>query len=120
MIEKKMIELKNETQEINEILFLAQESLKVVEYLLMDEKDDDKVYVKKMNAFFGYTTILYWRVIVIELSKLLSNKENDHYNIKKFISKLKRDGYYGDANIDADKITKWESTIASEKNIIKN
>lgn len=120
MKEEKKAELKKKTWELAEILFLAQESLKIVEYLIKDEADDDKVYSKRMNAFFVYSRSLYWRVIVIELSKLLTEKSSEQYNIHKFISKLKQDGHYGDAKIFPDKIEKWEKTLTDNKDSIDN
>jgi hypothetical protein len=118
--EKKKLELKKETCELAEILFLAQESLKVVEYLLKDEENEDKEYSKRMNAFFVYSRSIYWRVIVIELSKLFSEKDSEHYNIYKFISKLKLDGHYGDALISGSEIEAWEKTLADNKDSISN
>lgn len=120
MKEKKKIELKKETWELAEILLLAQESLKVVEYLLKDEEDQDKEYSKRMNAIFVYSRSIYWRVIVIELSKLFSEKDTERYNIYKFISKLKLDGHYGDALISVSEIEAWEKKLADNKDSISN
>jgi hypothetical protein len=120
MKEEKKSELKKETWELAEILFLAQESLKIVEYLIKDETDDDKVYSKNMNSFFVYSCSIYWRVIVIELSKLLSDKSTEHYNIYKFISKLMPHGHYGDAKISPDKIEIWKNALTENKDSIKN
>ncbi|MFN8289455.1 MAG: hypothetical protein U0U70_04315 [Chitinophagaceae bacterium] len=120
MKEEKKAELKKETWELAEILFLALESLKIVEYLIKDEADDDKVYSKRMNAFFVYSRSIYWRVIVIELSKLLTEKSSEQYNIYKFISKLKPHGHYGDAKISTVKIEKWEKALTDNKDSIDN
>ena len=120
MKEKKKAELKKETWELAQILFLAQESLKIVEYLVKDEEDENTVYSKKMNAFFVYSTSIYWRVIVIELSKLFSDNDKEHYNIHKFISKLKPDGYYGDASISPSAIEIWEKALVDNKDATSN
>lgn len=120
MKEEKKAELKKETWELAEILFLAQESLKIVEYLIKDEADDDKVYSKRMNTFFVYSRSIYWRVIVIELSKLLTEKSSEQYNIYKFISKLKQHGHYGDALISVSEIEVWEKILADNKDSISN
>ncbi len=118
MTEKKKQQLKKEVKEINDILLLAQEALKIVGYL--SEEDDEISYLKKANEFFGFTLIVYWRVIVIELSKLFGERETEHFNIHKFISKLKRSGHYRDAKISAEKIAAWENEIKKEKEIIEN
>lgn len=115
-----MQELKSETREISEILFLAQESLKVVELLVKKEEDNDRAYTKRMNSFFVYSTSIYWRVIVIELCKLFSSKENEQYNLRKFISKLKVTGHYGDAGISKESIIDWEGILENEKEVIDN
>lgn len=120
MVEKKKQELKSETWEISEILFLAQESLKVVELLVKEETDDDRAYTKRMNSFFVYTTSVYWRVIVTELCKLFSSKENEQYNLHKFISKLKTAGHYGDAGISQESIIAWKDILENEQEAIDN
>ena len=74
--------MKKETWELAQILFLAQESLKIVEYLVKDEEDENTVYSKKMNAFFVYSTSIYWRVIVIELSKLFSDNDKEQPGLR--------------------------------------
>lgn len=116
---KKKQELKKETWEISEILFWAQESLKVVQFITKKEEDDDMAYVKR-NAFFVYSTSIYWRVIVIELCKLFSSKDTEQYNLQKFISKFKKAGHYGDACIALGTIIDWEEMLGKEKDIINN
>ncbi|MBX2933864.1 MAG: hypothetical protein KF825_06440 [Ferruginibacter sp.] len=120
MKEKNKTELKEEVEEISEILFLAQESLKVVRFLIKEEDDDDRAYTKRVNAFFVYTTSIYWRVIVIELCKLFSTRENEDYRLHKFISKLKANGHFGDAGISPGLINQWETDLENEKDVIDN
>jgi hypothetical protein len=112
--------LEKEIRELNNILFLATESFKIVEYLAKDESDDDKAYTKNMNAFLRYSMIINWRITVIELSKLLSGKDNDHYHLRKFINKLKPDGIFKSAEIPKEITSAWESKLSEEVYAIKN
>ena len=112
--------LEKEIGELNNILFLATESFKIVEYLAKDESDHDKAYTKNMNGFLRYSMIINWRITVIELSKLLSGKDNDHYHLRKFINKLKCEGIFKNAEIPKEVISAWESKLSREVDAIKN
>lgn len=119
MNDEKKGELKTEAWAIADILFPAQESLKIVAYLRKDEGDDDRNYVKRA-IYFQYETSNHWRTIVIQLCKLFSESKGEHYRLRKFIVSLKPGGYFEDAGISADKIAKWEEALALERDIIDN
>ncbi len=58
---------------------------------------------------------------VIELSKLFSSSsKRDRYNLNHFISKLKKDGHFGDMGISLSSIDKWELALRDNKNHIDN
>lgn len=112
--------LEKEIKELNSIIFMAVESFKIVELLAKDESDDDRSYIKNMNPFLRYSMITNWRITVIELSKLLSGGRNEHYDLKRFINKLKPDGIFRSAGISEDEINKWEHKLSAEVEAIKN
>lgn len=111
-------ELRAELEEILEILFFAQENYKAFKYLRIREDDDDKAYVKKMNAYFGFAAITHWRTVIIELSKLFASRKNEHYNLHRFVGKLKTGGEYFGAEISEVKIREWEDIFVIQKDVI--
>jgi hypothetical protein len=111
-------ELQSELKEISGILFTAQESFKLVTYLLKDEEDEDLVYEKRVNAFLSYSVNIHWRTTVIELCKLLADKKMERFNLHKFIHKLKH--YFIETGIESSDILKWESLLLAEEDSIKN
>lgn len=115
-----MKEFRTEVWEICEILLLAQESLKVVESLVKNEEDENIAYTKGMIIFFRYTGRIYWRVVVIELAKLLSKRSNERYSIFNLIKKIKPAGQYGDAHISGHFIDQLEKSLKENEVEIDN
>ena len=99
--------LKAEINELNNILFIAVESFKIVEYLSKMEDDLDKSYIKNKNGFFRYVLITNWRITVIELCKLLSGGKNEANDLRRFINKLRPEGEFGHAGISSAKIKEF-------------
>jgi hypothetical protein len=120
MKESKRQELKAESWAIAQILMTAQESFKILVCLTKSEVDVERAYVKFKNPFFVYEARIHWRIIVLELCKLFSDKENEHYNLYKFISKLKKGGHFADTLINNSMIKRWEINLQKEKEIIEN
>lgn len=112
-------ELENETWAIMEIFLNAYESFKIVEFLQSNESDNNTAYVKRMNSFFQYSKILCWRNTATELSKLLSNRNTDQYNLRGFLKKIK-EGKFPESTISAEQISKWEQILDRENEVINN
>jgi hypothetical protein len=112
--------LEQEVREMNNIIFTAVESFKIVEFLATNEEDEDKAYVKNRNNFFTYTMITNWRTTIIELSKLLSGGRNEDYDLRKFLNKLSTHGEFAEAGISAVKIKAWKDQLTEEKAAIDN
>lgn len=77
MNENKKEELEHELSVITSILIKAQELFLIVEYLYGQEVDKDMSYIKKVNAFFGYSKFIYWQILIIELAKLFYFNQKD-------------------------------------------
>ena len=72
-------ELKKELKEICDILYIAQEDLKIVGYFYSYEPNTDSAFIKEINAYFCFTRITSWKNVVLEIYKLFHSAED--YNI---------------------------------------
>lgn len=107
-IQKEKEELIKEIEIICNILFDAQESLKIVKYLHADNESDDIVYIKRINAFFYWVKVSQWKTVIIELFKLFGKGEN--FNINQFLNKLGSKGVF-EGIIDVISVKNWKARI---------
>lgn len=103
---------------LNNITLKAQEAYLIVFYLHKDEDNDDVMYVKRMHTFFNYSRVIYWQITIIEIAKLLNEKEKT--SIAKIINRVKKDGEYSELGVPKELISKWEQLLENEKESIKN
>ena len=121
-------ELRQEILRINYIVLKAKEAVEIVAYLLEPETDHYRTYQKKMNMFFHYSIANYWQIAVMELVKLFYFKpgkkdETDNrekFNIRHFIKKIRRDGYFGGFAIADSTLDEWLEELDSHDEVIKN
>jgi len=111
--------LQQHTKEIYEIMFRAQSSFKIVDYLYR-ERDGLAIEIINTSQFLKYTAETHWRIYVIELAKLFAPRKSEHYNLHHFIEKFKPGMEYSISEIDADVIEKWEQLVDGEKTKINN
>ena len=94
-------EFKTELEKIVKIFFLCKESYLVLRELY--KTIDNSKYIidlKYRGSFFTLTKVNYWRVIVLQLSKLYIERER--FNIIKLLEKCKTGNYYASLNINQD------------------
>jgi hypothetical protein len=121
-------ELSQEILRINHIVLKAQEAVEIVAYLLESETDQYRAYQKRMNMFFYYSIANYWQIAVMELVKLfyfkLGKKEDtnnrEQFNIRHFIKKVRRDGYFGEFSIADNLLNDWLKELDQNDEVIKN
>jgi len=86
-------EFKDDLEKIAKIFFLCKESYLVLRELYKTQ--DTSTYIidlKFKNSFFILTKVNYWRIIVLQLSKLYI--DNERYNILRFLTKCKKGNYF--------------------------
>lgn len=116
----KQQELKEDILRIWKIEILAKECFQISYYFHNPNTSEEAEYLDKHREL-GFIRHILWRMTIIELSKLYSNSsERDRYNLKHFISKLKKGGYFGDMGISQASIEKWELALSVNQNQIKN
>ncbi|MEA9414316.1 hypothetical protein [Flavobacterium sp. PL02] len=110
--------LEKEITIINNITIKAQEAYLIVKYLQENEIDQDVMYEKQMNTFFYYSRVIYWQMTIIELAKLL--KEKEKFSLFRIIQKLKKDGEYSELKVPVSQIIKWEKILEEQEQSINN
>lgn len=71
-------------------------------------------------GFFQLARLVFWRIGVIEFSKLLSNRKTEDFNVHKLLRTLHPDQFWGKFNVDLNKVQKWEESLNCQKNAIDN
>jgi len=112
-------ELKENIWLIWKILTLAKECYQYSYYMHKPETPGELEYLK-YSQHFQFIRHILWRNTVIELCKLFSKSSGrDKFNIFHFIGKLKKDGHFRSFDVDATKITDWESRLDANKETIE-
>ena len=117
----KLDKLRDHTNEITDIMFRAQSSFKIVDFLYRQREGLETEIINR-NSFLLYTADVNWRIYVTEVSKLFAKRNNEHYNVHKFIKKFKEGEEYETDEIPLNSIKIWEANLSQEKeeHLIKN
>ncbi|NEW79924.1 MAG: hypothetical protein GZ086_10980 [Gelidibacter sp.] len=111
------IELKSELNSIWKILTMAMQCYEFSSYLYSPSTESENDYANK-SFFIDFTRHIYWRNLVIELSKLITDSNSQSFNVFKFLRKLKNNGYFGKLGFDNKKIENWENLLAENEKTI--
>lgn len=103
-----------EVTEIRDIMFKAQASFKIVDYLYRT-RDGVEIEVINYSQFLKYTASIHWGIYVTEMSKLFVNRRTEHFNIHQFINKFKDGGEYRTSHIPDNSIFLWEANLSQSK-----
>ena len=115
--ENKLVELKSELNLIWNILTMAMQCFEFSSYLYSPSSKREFDYAN--NSFFiNFTRHIYWRNLVIELAKLITDSKSQSYNVFKFLRKLKKNGYFGKLDYENKKIENWEALLQSHQKTI--
>lgn len=112
-------QLQEEIKEIYRILVTAYQAFEFSFYLNQPSTEEEEKY-SKSSTFFRFTEYTFWRVLVVELSKLLSeNKQTNKFNVRKLLSKLKSNGHYRKLGFDGKLILEWENELEIKESTIQ-
>lgn len=113
----KKIELNEELDKILGIFFLCKESYLIVRELYKtSDTSNYLIDIKYKGSFFNLTKVNYWRIVVLQLYKLYTEKER--FNIIKLLSKFEKSNYFGSLNIDQNFIKSELSKIYEKQKSI--
>ena len=113
----KRSEFKTDLEKIVKIFFLSKESYLVLRELY--KTIDNSTYLidlKFKGSFFTLTKVNYWRVIVLQLSKLYIERER--FNIINLLEKCKKGNYYSSLNINQNFIINELNKIKENQKLI--
>lgn len=112
----KIKEFKRDFERMTKFFFLCNESYLVLRELYKTQHNSEYlIKIKFNNSFFNLTKVNYWRVIVLQASKLFFDK--GPFNIVKFLGKCGEGKYYSSLNLDAKFITQKLESITEKENI---
>jgi len=111
-------ELKNELDSISKILTMALQCYEFSSHLY-SPRTKQEIDLANNSFFIDFTRHIYWRNLIIELAKLVTDSNNQNFNIFKLLRKLTKSGYFGKLDFESIKIKKWQKRLDDEKNIIR-
>lgn len=112
-------EFKTDLEKIVKIFFLCKES-----YLVLRELhktiDNSKYLIdlKFKGSFFTLTKVNYWRVIVLQLSKLFIKSDRERFNIIRLLEKCRANGHYSSLNISQNFVRTELNRIKEKQKLI--
>jgi len=106
--------LKKEISEIRDIMYAAQSSFKIVDYILRIRGAAEGEFIDR-SQYLKYSADMHWGIYITEMSKLFSKRKTDHFNLHQFINKFKSTGEYSTALIPTSSIDIWENNLLLKK-----
>lgn len=113
----KKTEFKKDLERINKVFFLCKESYLVLREMYRTENNSEYLLqLKFKNSFFNLTKVNYWRVIVLQASKLFF--ERGPFNILNFLGKCSKGKYYSSMNLDVNFINEKLELITKKQHVL--
>lgn len=105
---KTIKDLEEIIEAINHIYFSAKVSFSDAEYLYIPDNEEEKK-VANENLFIHRIRISCWRNVVLELCKLFLNRDNEHFNLFRFLRCLQTEykNISQEKGVSDDKIDSW-------------
>lgn len=111
--------LREDISRMIQIVLKAQESYRIVDYLMQKDSDFYAQHIKRKNHFFNDVKHTYWRITVIELTKLFYFNQNDvtqtknreHFNLRHLLKNLSPENPYHWVKIDPLVLARWHKEI---------
>lgn len=115
------IEFENHIKRLVNIFFLCKESYLVLRELYSVKEDSEYLIDLKYNgSFFTLTKINYWRIIVLQLSKLYIDNDKEYFNVKKFLNNCKTGERFSLLDLDQIFINEQLQRISKKQHLIDN
>jgi len=111
-------DLKIEIKNVWDIFINANECFHYSNYLHNPETQDELDYLNSSRDL-QYIRHIMFRMLIIELSKLFSDKKGDRFNIQHLINKLNKNGNFGNMGISDDVLKRWDAEIDNNRETIE-
>lgn len=110
-------EFKHDVERITQILLFCDTSYNVLRELYRTKDNSEyQINLKYKNSFFLLTKINYWRVIILQLSKLYGN---ERFSIVKLLEKSKKGNFYKSIDLNQEMIHKHLQLIDEKEDLLK-
>lgn len=116
-VEEAKAEIKVHLDQIIKIALNAQESFKLVRILVREETDKDLRHMKA-NTYFRFTSAVHWSMTVIEITKLITGRSEQHYDLSAFMNRFERE--YKVVGLSRDLRKRWKDKLKAEHTFIEN
>lgn len=118
----KLIGMKSNTEgninqhldETFQIYYLAKENFEIVHFFESEQFKIEFPLTLRSYGMLSFTKHMHWRVAIIELNKLTSHKENEHFRLDKLFNKLESEI----RRIKKQRIKAWRQLLADQRHVI--
>lgn len=110
--------IKEEFSKILKIIYHANESYKILHFLWTTSNDEVIDNIKSRELFFAYSKDIFYKDVMIEMSKLFHQSDNEQFNLQKFINKLENDSKYRGV-ISVLELNDWRSKLTGVGDAVK-
>ena len=115
----KQAEFKSDLEKTLKIFFLCKESYLVLRELYKTIDNSNYIInLKFKGSFFALTKVNYWRIIVLQLSKIYIERER--YNIIRLLEKCKKGNHFDSINLKQDFIEEQLNRINDKQKHIEH
>lgn len=110
--------LKIDLEIISRIILLANSSFDVVKFLETENLEESPAirWEKNFSYFFPFVSVNFYRIAIIELSKLYNH--NERYSLQKLLQKFNATQEF-DGLIDNEKLKICNKQLKSSRNLVK-
>lgn len=111
-------QLREKLDKIGGIFLSAKEHFIICKYLYNPDTERERKYLNNSN-FFSLVSHAFWRLSIIELSKLINESSSEKFNVHRLIARFKKDNDLAKLGLDESLVKEWENSFSENKGIIE-
>lgn len=117
MMNKKNL-LKSDLESINKFIITIIQSFEYAYYLHYPEQnysyDKPKSNLISASGFLSFTEYAMWRILIVEIHKLVKDSKSEKFNLFLLLRKLERSGDYRSIGIEHAKVVEWKLALLNK------
>ena len=117
MMNKKNL-LKSDLESINKFIITILQSFEYAHYLHYPEHnysyDKPKSKLISASGFLSFTEYAMWRILIVEIHKLVKDSKSEKFNLFLLLRKLERSGDYRSIGIEHAKVVEWKLALLNK------
>lgn len=110
--------LKSDLESINKFIITILQSFEYAHYLHYPEHnysyDKPKSKLISASGFLSFTEYAMWRILIVEIHKLVKDSQSEKFNFFLLLRKLERSGDYRSVGIEHAKVIEWKLALLNE------